>query len=138
VSFLVDTCALSELTKPMVNPGLAMWFSEQSADALYVSALSVGELVKGIELLSPSKRRRELVAWLGELRSTFSSRIVGVDDAIAALWGQMAARAQRSGRSLGVVDGLLAATALHFGYGLVTRNAKDFKYTGAVIINPWT
>jgi predicted nucleic acid-binding protein len=138
VSFLVDTCVLSELTKPRVNAGVDTWFAEQASDSLFVSSLSVGELVKGVELLPASKRRRELGAWLGELRTTFSSRIVGIDSSSAALWGQLAARAQKAGRPLGVVDGLLAATALHLGYSLVTRNAKDFKNTGVVIVNPWT
>ena len=78
-----------------------------------------------------------LTSWLGTLRSTYAPRILPIDAAVAAIWGRTAARSERLGRSLGVIDGLIAATAVHHGYTIVTRNVDDFEPAGAPILNAW-
>lgn len=104
---------------------------------LFVSALSVGEISQGVELLPNGRRRRTLTAWLGELRTVFSGRILPVDADIAIRWGRLSAKAKAKGRLLSVVDGLIAATAERTGYQIVTRNEKDFEVTGIAVLNPW-
>jgi predicted nucleic acid-binding protein len=137
VSFLVDTCALAELVKPRPHPGVLAWFEAQDAEALHLSALTVGEIEKGVALLPPGRRRTALRTWLATLASTYASRVLPVDTAVAAAWGRMCAAAERDGGKVSVVDGLIAATAIHHGLTVVTRNTKDFAPTGASLLDPW-
>ena len=137
MSFLIDTCTLAELVKPRPHPGVLAWFEAQDAEALHLSALTVGEIEKGVALLPPGRRRTTLRTWLGTLASTYSSRILPVDAAVAAVGGRMGAAAEQAGRHVSVVDGLIAATAIHHGLIVVTRNTKDFALTGAPLLDPW-
>jgi toxin FitB len=137
LSFILDTCLLSELTRPEPAARVVAWFEAQASDALFLSAISVGEINQGVELLASGRRRRALTAWLAELRTEFAGRILGVDADIAMRWGRLSARAKAQGRPLSVADGLIAATAERSGFHVVTRNAKDFDVTGIAILNPW-
>jgi predicted nucleic acid-binding protein len=137
VSFVLDTCAVSEITKPAPNPNVLAWFNGQDPAALYVSVLTVGEIEKGIAVLRPGRKKRALTGWLATLRSRYAHRILPIDAAIAAIWGRTAAAVERRGAALGVVDGLIAATAIHHGYTVVTRNADDFALTGVALLNVW-
>jgi len=113
------------------------WFDTQDTAALFVSVLTLGEIEKGVCLLPASRKKAALTSWLGTLRSTYTTRILPIDAAVAAIWGQVAARTERAGRLLGVIDGLIAATAVHHGYTIVTRNVDDFETTGTAILNVW-
>lgn len=136
--YLLDTNVPSELTRLQSEPRVESWLEEADDDLLYISALSLGELVKGIDLLPASRRRAELQSWLDQvLRPWFSGRVLPVDEAIAKRWGRLSAAAQLSGRQLNVTDGLIAATALEHGLTLVTRNVSDFRSLGLPILNPW-
>jgi predicted nucleic acid-binding protein len=73
-----------------------------------------------------------LQRWLIGLRQAYADRIIGVDREIAERWGQLDA-----GRTLPVIDSLIAATALVRGMTLVTRNVRDIEDTGAMLLNPW-
>ena len=136
MSYLVDTNVISELRKgPRCNPGVASWFAEISSAEIYLSALTIGEIRKGIE----SKRRRDgqtaeaLEAWLGELLAAHSDRILPVDGTIAEQWGRF-----NVPNPLPVLDSLLAATASVHGLTLVTRNVKDVERTGVDCLNPFS
>ena len=137
MSFVLDTGAVSEITKPAPNPNVLAWFNGQDPAALYVSVLTVGEIEKGIAVLRPGRKKRALTGWLATLRSRYAHRILPIDAAIAAIWGRTAAAVERRGAALGVVDGLIAATAIHHGYTVVTRNADDFALTGVALLNVW-
>ncbi len=138
MSFLLDTCALSELTRPRPNTGLATWFERQDASRLFVSALTIGEIERGVALLEPGRKRAGLAAWLATLQAEYGERVLVVDAAAAAAWGRMAARTRAEGHEVKVVDGLIAATAIHHGLTVITRNTEDFAATGASIENPWS
>lgn len=76
--------------------------------------------------------------WLEvDLKSRFAGRILAIDGAVADRWGWIMAQAQVRGMTLPVVDGLLAATALHHNLTAVTRNVSDFAVAGLSVINPW-
>jgi toxin FitB len=136
--FLLDTNIISELIKPQPEPRLVKWANTTDEDLLYVSVLTLGEIRKGIATLVRSARRRELETWLdSDLRLRFSHRILSVDEAIADRWGVLAGHAQKHGRPLPVIDGLLAATALHHNLTLVSRNTRDLAGAGALLFNPW-
>jgi toxin FitB len=138
VSFVLDTCALSETARPAPDAGFVAWLDQQGAANLFVSVLTIGEIEKGIAALPASRKRTNLANWLATLRSVYGARVLPIDDAIAALWGRMAADAERRGRALSVIDGLIAASAQHHGYSVVTRNSADFEPTGVPVLNPWS
>jgi predicted nucleic acid-binding protein len=135
LSYLVDTNVVSELRKGQrCDPGVASWFAETSSGEIYLSALTVGEIRKGIENI---RRRDELTAsaleaWLGELVATHSDRILPIDAVIAEQWGRF-----NVPDPLPVLDSLLAATASVHGLTLVTRNVKDVERTGVECLNPF-
>lgn len=136
MSYLVDTNVVSELRKGQrCDPGVASWFANTSSGDIFLSALTVGEIRKGIE----SIRRRDepaasaLEAWLGELLATHSDRILAVDAVIAEQWGRF-----NVPDPLPVLDSLLAATASVHGLTLVTRNVKDVERTGVECLNPFS
>lgn len=130
---------MSELTRPRPNENVERWFDAQDATALFVSVLTLGEIEKGVSLLPASRKKKKvaLTSWLGTLRATYATRILPIDAVVAAIWGRTAARAERAGRTLGAIDGLIAATAVHHGYTVVTRNVDDFEATDAAILNAW-
>jgi toxin FitB len=99
--------------------------------------MTIGEICKGISGLPVSQRRTALQNWLDiDVRTWFADRILPVTESIAERWGYLASTAKQQGLSLAVVDGLIAATALHHDL-ILTRNAKDFAGLGIDISNPW-
>lgn len=137
MSFLVDTCAISEFASASPHRKVESWFGAQPPESLFLSVLTLGEIEKGLALLDPGRKQKALAAWLGELRAVYAPRILPVDETIAAIWGRVTADLRRRGRMLRAVDGLIAATALGRGFSVVTRNVADFEGTGAALINPW-
>jgi len=136
--FLLDTNVPSELVRPQPEPRVRTWVAAQSLDGLFISAVSFGELRKGIMLRTPGKRRTELELWLEtDLSILFSGRILPLTRPIAERWGALDAQRQLMGRPLNVPDGQIAATALEHDLALVTRNVKDFAGLGVELINPW-
>ena len=136
--FLLDTNIISELIKPKPEPRLVTWLSGTDETLLYLSVLTLGEIRKGIEALKQPARRVQLETWLdSELRLRFSGRILTVDDDVADRWGVIVGRAAARKIALPVIDGLLAATALHYNLTLVTRNSKDVVGTEVSVFNPW-
>jgi len=103
----------------------------------YVSVISIGEIACGIARLAPGKRRRELEQWLGQTEQNFAEHLLPIDRDIAQRWGELTAKLAKAGRVLHPADGLIAATALHHGLQLMTRNTADFKHTGVLLFNPW-
>lgn len=103
----------------------------------YVSVLTIGELEKGIARLGSTKRRAELERWFAEIRTRFAGRTLDVDTAVALEWGRLSARADTSGKTVPVIDALIAATAIVHGLTIVTRNASDIARAGAPVIDPW-
>ena len=136
--FLLDTNVPSELTRPQSNPRVEQWLEDAKDEELHLSAISLGELLKGIGLLPVSHRRNDLQSWLdGTLRPWFAGRILPIDEAVAERWGKLSAEVQLQGRHLNVTDGLIAPTALEHGLTLVTRNVRDFAASGLTVVNPW-
>jgi toxin FitB len=104
---------------------------------LYLSVLKLGEIRKGVAGLAQGKRRTYLETWLEvDLQARFG-RIVPIDAAIADRWGLIAAETTRRGKALSIIDGLLAATAIHHNLTVVSRNATDFTNTQVQVLNPW-
>jgi toxin FitB len=139
VNFLLDTNVVSETGKLQPNEGVVRWLYEADEDRVFLSAATVGELRYGIERLPQGRRRSQLEEWLDiELSERFRNRVLNIDEDIAHTWGKLVARSESRGRSLGVMDGFLAATAWAKKMTLVTRNEDDFIATGIALLNPWS
>jgi predicted nucleic acid-binding protein len=134
--FLIDANVISELIKTAPAPQVAAWVNATDAELIYISVITLGEIRKGISLLPQSKRRTRLEAWLGsDLLMRFAGRILDIDHEIADRWGQLSGV---RGYTLPVIDGLLAATAIHHNLTLVTRNTRYVARTGVALFNPWS
>jgi predicted nucleic acid-binding protein len=137
--FLLDTCVVSELVKPAPDENVRRWIEETEESLLFLSVLTLGEIRSGIERLRSGRRRGRLESWLqADLRARFQDRILPIDQGVADRWGAISAAAAARGKPVPVVDGLLAATALHYNLVLVTRNTADVAGTGVSTLNPWT
>jgi predicted nucleic acid-binding protein len=136
--YLVDTNIPSELTPEKPDVRVEAFLDKAGRSSLFLSVLTIGEICKGIANLPPSQKRTGLEQWLDKaVRSWFSGRVLPVTEAIAGRWGYLAAAAKQKGMTLAVVDGVIAATALHHNLILVTRNVKDFAGLGVGLVNPW-
>lgn len=134
---LLDTCTLAEVRKPDGNESVKSAVRELPDEDLFLSVLSVGEIVKGIALLASGKKKTALSTWLATLEQQFAERILGLDVETGRIWGELTARAQKKGVIIPASDGLLAATALRHGLHVMTRNTKHFEASGALILDPW-
>jgi len=138
MTYLLDTCLVSELVSPKPHPSVVQWMRSQDYAKLYLSVVTMGEIAKGICKLVPSKRKQRLQRWLDEdLAHQFSGRILGFDIQTMRLWGNLVGQLEQEGRPLPVLDSLIAATALEHSLSLVTRNESDFAGTTVTIVNPW-
>lgn len=136
--FLLDTNCISELVRAKPEPRVLEWIDATDEDLLYLSVLTLGEIRKGVAGLAQGKRRSHLETWLEvDLQARFSRRILAIDFSIADRWGLLAAESKRKGKALSIVDGLLAATALHHNLTVVSRNSSDFTTTQVEVLNPW-
>jgi len=115
MSYLLDTCVLSEARKLNADANLIGWLErvDEPQPRLFLSAVTLGEIQKGISKLEASKRRRELQIWLErDLSGWFAGRILPLDAETALEWGRLQGQAARAGRTLPVIDSLIAAIAL--------------------------
>lgn len=131
---LVDTNVLSEARRSGGHPGVRQSLASIDPEDLYLSVLTIGELVKGVEKLPDGTRRRELDAWVRQIQEHHADRILPVDLRVARLWGELCAR---SARTLPAIDAMIAATALRHDLALMTRNVKDFEGTGVRLVDPF-
>jgi hypothetical protein len=130
--YLLDTCVLSEARR--ASREAVAWLRAADPDALYLSVITIGEIMKGIALRARRDARAgaSLGRWLDELRSQYADRILPIDDAVAMTWGRLMAQRPRP-----MADALIAATARVHRKVLVTHNVGDFAETGFEIVNPW-
>jgi toxin FitB len=139
VNFLLDTNVVSEWAKPRPDPGVVEWLANADEDRLFLSVATLAELRYGIERMPTGRKSTQLREWLEmELTGRFEGRVVAIDEAVAATWGILLAKADAAGRPMGSMDGFLAATAVVHQMMLVTRNEMDFSAAGIKTINPWS
>jgi predicted nucleic acid-binding protein len=132
--YLLDTNVISETRKTRADAGVLAFITAADAVGLFLSVLSLGELRKGVA----ARRRADSAAadrlgmWVDGIETTFADRVLPVDMSVARIWGELSA-----GRSLPVIDTLIAATAMVHDLTLVTRNTRDVELTGVPLIDPW-
>ena len=131
--YLLDTNVISELRKPKPHGGVLAWVSAQEASTLFVSAMTVAEIQRGIEITrrqDPSKAV-EIEAWLDELLVT--GQVLALDAGVCREWARL--MHQRSDTL--TEDAFIAATAIVYRLQVVSRNVRDFKALGLKAINPF-
>lgn len=139
VNYLLDTVAISEAVKSSKDNGYMNWLTTADDERLYVSCLTIGEIQKGVSLADDPKLRQKLEDYLAGLYEAFANRVLELNVYDASLWGKLTAKAQKSGKTPPVIDGLLAAQCLRNQMVLVTRNVKDFEqFTELDILCPWS
>ena len=137
-SYLLDTNVVSEGLKPNPDPAVMQWMDDTPTHSLYLSVVTIGELVRGITKQAGTKRGLALKQWFEKiLIPDFQGRILPLQEAEMRIWGEQYARAAARGFTPPILDSLLAATALHHGLVLVTRNTKDLVMLPVTMLNPW-
>lgn len=135
MNYLIDTNVISEVRKgERCDSHVSGWYASIADEDLFLSTLVLGEIRKGIELARPrdTSKAAALERWLQEVETAFDGRVLGIDNAVSDQWGRMSAV-----RTVPVIDGLLAATALVNGLTLATRNDRDVAGLGAAVLNPF-
>jgi len=136
--YLLDTNVPSEFSRDRPEPRVVQWLKAQPVTTLFLSAVTIGEIRKGLVVLPQSRRRSDLEMWFQtDLLVWFRNRILPVTHAVADRWGVLDGQCQLGGTPLNTADGMIAATAIEHSLTLVTRNVKDFAGLGVVIFNPW-
>jgi toxin FitB len=138
--YLVDTNVVSAgATAKLANPDLVRWMEMRSA-ALYLSVVSVAEIEAGIAQARRRHATREaadLAAWLETLLHLYADRILAVDIAVARVAGTLSDRARGRGQAPGFADIIIAATAAHRGFTVLTRNLRHFGPLGVTALDPF-
>ncbi len=138
MNYLLDTCVISELVKPVPDQGVLEWLTAQPEERIFLSVVTLGEIQAGISKLADSRRKIDLLSWLeNHLLPRFAQRMLPVSAEAAILWGMKRGEAAATGTTLPLADSMIAATAIALGMTVVTRNSKDLQRCGALVINPW-
>lgn len=138
MSYLLDTCVLSEFARKKPSTQVVRWLDAQPEEELQTSVVVLGELARGVAMLDDGSDKRRLAAWLhSDLRSRFAERALAVSAAVSLQWGQLSGDASRRGVTVSMADGLIGATAIVHSLTVVTRNVDDLTATGARVLNPW-
>jgi toxin FitB len=130
--YLLDTCVVSEARRRA--PAAVAWLRAAQSDTLFLSAITIGEIMKGVmmKLRTDPPSAAVLRRWLDELRFVYAERVLPIDDAVATSWGRLMAQRTRP-----VVDTLILATAQVNNKIIVTRNVAGFADAGVEVIDPW-
>ncbi|HTX48858.1 MAG TPA: type II toxin-antitoxin system VapC family toxin [Caulobacteraceae bacterium] len=137
--WLLDTNILSELRRPRPEPRVVQFVASQPLERLYVSDVTFAEIRFGIELVEDAPRRSELQDWLTHrLRPMFAQRTLPISEDVMLRWRLLVEAGRKSGRTFSQPDLIIAATALHHGLTIVTRDRIDYDRAGAPVFQPWT
>ena len=138
MNYLLDTCVISEALNKQPNTKALEFVDNLDPEEVYLSAITIGELYKGIARLPASRRKNELQAWFeDELLVRYEGKILSLDADVLMTWGGLVAKLEADGCVMPAMDSLIAAIVLTHDMTLVTRNVSDFKNSGVKIANPW-
>ena len=135
---ILDTNVISDVMKPEPTSIVRDWLDEQAAETLYLSSVTVAELLFGIGALPEGQRKQKLATLLDGLLSLFDGRILSFDTDAARHYADLAVTARNLGKGFPTPDGYIAAIAATHGFAVATRDTSAFVAAGVPIINPWT
>jgi predicted nucleic acid-binding protein len=137
--WLLDTNILSELRRPRPERKVLAFVAAQPLELLYVSSATFAEIRFGIELVTDANRRAKLNDWLAhEVRPMFEQRVLAITEDIMFKWRLLVEDGRKAGHTFSQPDLIIAATALHHGLTVVSRDVSDYKRAHASVLNPWT
>ncbi|MBU6403714.1 MAG: type II toxin-antitoxin system VapC family toxin [Betaproteobacteria bacterium] len=134
---LLDTNVVSEAMKPQPHPAVRAWLDDQVAETLYMSSVTLAELLFGIGTLPSGRRKDALAQTLDGLLELFGNRILAFDTDAARHYAELAVTARATGKGFPTPDGYIAAIAAAHGFIVATRDASPFQAAGLKVINPW-
>lgn len=135
---VLDTNVVSEAMKPDPDPAMRDWLDEQVAETLYISSVTVAELLFGIGALPDGRRKQKLAVTLDGMLPLFEGRILAFDTDAARHYADLAVAARKAGKGFPTPDGYIAAIATAHGFTVATRDASAFNAAGVPVIDPWT
>lgn len=136
---ILDTNVISEPLERHASRSVIDWVQGQPRDSLYLTAISLAELLAGIAILPAGRRKTELHDGMMALISdVFEDRILPFERSAAVAFAHISARARSMGRPIGLADGQIAAIAMTGGFSVATRDSQPFETAGITVIDPWT
>jgi predicted nucleic acid-binding protein len=135
---LLDTNVISEIMRPSPDPAVRAWFDAQTGYNLYLSSITLAELMFGIGALPKGKRREGLSNTLDGTLILFADRILPFDIHAARCYADLAVKARVAGKGFPTPDGHLAAISAAHNFVVASRDGSAFRAAGLVVINPWT
>lgn len=136
--WLLDTNILSELRRPKPNAKVVAFVESKSLDLLFVSVVTLAEIRFGIEGVTDAARRAELNDWLThKVRPMFEERVLPISEDVMLKWRLIVEDGRKGGHTYSQPDLIIAATALHYGLTVATRDTAEFKRARVSVINPW-
>jgi toxin FitB len=138
MAWLLDTNILSELRRPKPEQKVVAFVAGCPLDQLYISAVTLAEIRFGIELVGDPNRRADLNDWLAnKVRPMFGERVLQITEDIMLKWRLLVEEGRKAGHTFSQPDLIIAATAIHHGLTLVTRDRSDYDRARVPVINPW-
>ncbi|QFR34661.1 type II toxin-antitoxin system VapC family toxin [Ancylobacter sp. TS-1] len=134
---LLDTNVISEAMKPTPDDTVRAWLDEQAAETLYLSSVTIAELLYGIGALPAGKRKDRLTEALDGVMELFADRVLPFDIAAARRYADLAVKARAAGKGFPTPDGYIAAIAAAHGFTVASRDTSAFNAAGVAVINPW-
>jgi predicted nucleic acid-binding protein len=135
---LLDTNVVSEAMKPEPHPSVRDWLDAQAAETLFLSSVTVAELMFGIGALPKGKRKDRLATTLDGVMELFESRILPFDTQAARRYADLAVEARKAGKGFPTPDGYIAAIAAAHGFAVASHDTAAFAAAGLTVIDPWT
>ena len=135
---LLDTNVVSEAMKPEPDPAVRNWLDEQAAETLYLSSVTIAEVMFGIGALPRGKRKDKLTATLDALLELFADRILSFDTDAARRYAVLAVKARAAGKGFPTPDGYIAGIAASRDFAVASRDTSAFAAAGLTVIDPWT
>lgn len=136
--WLLDTNIVSELRRPKPEPKVIRFVREQPLDLLFISVVTLAEIRFGIELIAEIAKRTQLNDWLThKVRPMFEQRVMPISEDVMLKWRLLVEDGRKAGHIFSQPDLIIAATALHHGFTIVTRDTSEYLKAGAAVFNPW-
>lgn len=136
--WLLDTNVLSELRRPRPEPQVVKFIAAQPLDSLYISCVTLAEIRFGVERVADANRRAELNGWLEhKVRPMFEQRVLPVSEDIMFKWRLLVEEGRKAGHTFSQPDLIIAATGLHHGLTVVSRDTAEYAKARVPVLNPW-
>ena len=134
---VLDTNVVSEAMKPEPDASVMIWLDDQVAETLYLSSVTLAELLFGIRAMPTGKRKDMLDRALGKLLALFEDRVLPFDTSAARCYADLAVTARINGRGFPMPDGYIAAVAASQGFIVASRDTSPYEAAGVPVIDPW-